>query len=65
MIITKEMSITEIVQKYPKTVEIFMQHGMGCLGCAAARFENVAQGAAAHGLDVDSLITDLNKAVEE
>jgi hybrid cluster-associated redox disulfide protein len=65
MIITKDMPITEIVQKYPKTIEIFMQHGMGCLGCAAARFENVAQGAAAHGIDVDSLITDLNKAVEE
>ena len=42
MNITKEMSITEIVQKYPKTIEVFMRHGMGCLGCAAARFENVA-----------------------
>lgn len=65
MKITKEMSITEIVQQYPQTVEIFMQHGMGCLGCAAARFENVAQGAAAHGIDLDSLLADLNKAVEE
>lgn len=65
MKISKEMSITEIVQQYPQTVEIFMQHGMGCLGCAAARFENVAQGAAAHGIDLDSLLADLNKAVEE
>ncbi|MDD2211617.1 MAG: DUF1858 domain-containing protein [Clostridia bacterium] len=65
MKITKEMSITEIVQQYPQTVEIFRQHGMGCLGCAAARFENVAQGAAAHGIDLDSLLTDLNKSVEE
>lgn len=65
MNITKEMSITEIVQKYPKTIEVFMRHGMGCLGCAAARFENVAQGAAAHGVDVDNLIAALNKAIEE
>jgi len=63
--ITKEMSITEIVQQYPQAVEVFLQHGMGCLGCAAARFENVAQGASAHGIDVDSLITDLNNAVEQ
>lgn len=63
--ITKDMSITEIVQKYPQTVEVFMKHGMGCLGCAAARFENVAQGAAGHGIDVDKLVTDLNKALEE
>ncbi len=64
MKITKEMSITEIVQQYPQTAEILMQHGMGCLGCVAARFENLGQGAAAHGIDIDQLLVDLNKAVE-
>lgn len=63
--ITKNMSITEVVSKYPETVPVFMQHGMGCLGCAAARFENIEQGALAHGIDVDKLIEDLNKAVEK
>jgi hybrid cluster-associated redox disulfide protein len=64
MKITKEMSITEIVQNHPQTAEILMNHGMGCLGCAAARFENIAQGASAHGIDIDTLLADLNKAVE-
>lgn len=63
--ITKEMSITEVVSKYPQTVPVFMEHGMGCLGCAAARFENIEQGARAHGIDVDRLISDLNKAVNK
>jgi hypothetical protein len=27
----------------------------------AARFENIEQGALAHGIDVDSLMKDLNK----
>jgi hybrid cluster-associated redox disulfide protein len=63
--ITKNMSITEVVSKYPETVPVFMQHGMGCLGCAAARFENIEQGALAHGINVDKLIEDLNKAVEK
>jgi hybrid cluster-associated redox disulfide protein len=58
------MSIVEVVQKYPKTVEVFRNFGMGCLGCAAARFENIEQGALAHGIDVDALIADLNKTVE-
>jgi hypothetical protein len=31
----------------------------------AARFENIEQGALAHGLDVDQLIQALNKAVEK
>ncbi|MCR4442405.1 MAG: DUF1858 domain-containing protein [Peptococcaceae bacterium] len=65
MKITKEMSISEIVQKYPQSIDVFIKHGMGCLGCAAARFENLGQGAMAHGIDVDKLIADLNEAVQE
>jgi len=63
--ITKEMSIMEVVSKWSDTAEVFMKHGMGCLGCAAARFENIEQGALAHGIDVDALISDLNKVVAE
>ena len=63
--ITKEMSITEIVEKYPDTAEIFFKHGMHCLGCMAATFENLEQGALAHGIDVDALVEDLNKHVSK
>lgn len=63
MKITKDMGITDIVNKYPETVEIFQSYGMHCFGCMAARFENLEQGALAHGLDVDKLVEDLNKAV--
>lgn len=59
--ITADMSILEVVQKYPDTVHIFMKHGLGCIGCALARFENIREGAAAHGIDVDALVKDLNQ----
>jgi hydrid cluster protein-associated redox disulfide domain len=65
MAITKSMSIMEVVQKYPKTIEVFRNYGLGCLGCAAARFENIEQGALAHGIDADALVADLNKATQE
>jgi hybrid cluster-associated redox disulfide protein len=63
MAITKEMPIGEIVQTYPQTVKVFLSHGLMCIGCAAARFENLAQGATAHGIDVDELVKDLNAAI--
>ncbi|MFZ7103570.1 MAG: DUF1858 domain-containing protein [Peptococcaceae bacterium] len=65
MKITKDMSIVETVQKYPQTAEVFMNFGMGCLGCAAARFENIEQGAVVHGINIDDLINALNKVVAE
>lgn len=65
ILITKDMSITEIVEKYPETVEILMSYGMHCFGCMAARFENIEQGALAHGIDVDKMMEDLNKAINK
>jgi hybrid cluster-associated redox disulfide protein len=61
--ITKVMPIGDVVQKYPQTVEVFLRHGLMCFGCAIARFENVEQGAMAHGINVETLIQDLNAAV--
>lgn len=65
MKITADMSIGEVVRKYPQTIETFINYGMGCFGCAAARFENIKQGTQVHGIDADALIADLNKAIAE
>ena len=63
-LISKEMTIGEVVRDHPETVRVFLSHGLMCVGCAAARFENILQGATAHGIDVDTLVTDLNAAVD-
>ena len=64
MAITKGMPIGDVVKSHPETVPVFMQHGLHCIGCAVAAFESIGEGAAAHGIDVDALISDLNKATE-
>ena len=64
MTITKEMTIQQIVSQHPETVRTFFQHGLMCVGCAAARFESLEQGALVHGIDVDALVTDLNAALQ-
>lgn len=64
MKITKTMGITETVQKYPETIEIFMQFGMSCVGCAAASYESIEQGAMSHGVDPEEIVIKLNEAVK-
>jgi hybrid cluster-associated redox disulfide protein len=59
------MSIIDIVEKYPEAANVLMSYGMHCFGCMAARFENIEQASLAHGIDVDKLIEDLNKAVQK
>jgi hybrid cluster-associated redox disulfide protein len=62
--ITKEMSIIDIVQKCPQSVEIFAKYGLGCIGCAAARFENLEAGAKVHGFDPDQMVAEINALMD-
>ena len=63
--ITKDMGLIEIVQNYPETIEVFQRYGLGCLGCAAARFENLEAGARVHGFDPDEMVAEINALIEE
>ena len=63
--VTKEMGIMEIVQAHPEAVAVFQKYGMGCLGCAAARFENLEAGARVHGFDPDAMVADINALIGE
>jgi len=63
--ITKDMGIGEVVQKHPEAFEVFSRHGLHCVGCVIAQFENIEQGAVAHGIDADKLVEDLNKAIKK
>ncbi len=62
--ITPEMRIGDALSKYPQTLRVFLSHGLMCVGCAVARFENIRQGAEAHGIDLEALMKDLNQVVE-
>ena len=63
--ITRDTGIIEAVQNRPEIMEVFAEYGLGCIGCMAAHFETIGQGAGAHGIDVDALIEDINKVIAE
>ena len=58
--VTKEMGILDIAQQYPESIEVFAKYGLGCIGCAAARFENLEAGAKVHGVDPDQMVAEIN-----
>ena len=63
--ITKDMGIMDIVTQYPETLEVFARYSMGCIGCAAARFENLEAGAKVHGIDADEMVSAMNEILEK
>ena len=61
--ITKEMTIGQVLRLYPQTAQVFLGLGMHCLGCPSATMESVEGAALTHGKDVDALVQQLNEVV--
>jgi hybrid cluster-associated redox disulfide protein len=59
--ITKDMTIGSVVRSNPKSVEVLQSFGMGCVGCPSAQAETIAEACMVHGLNIESLLTALNK----
>lgn len=58
--ITREMTIEEIVQSYPETIPVFKRFGLDCMDCQIAAIEAVEHGAGVHHVDIDDLLARLN-----
>jgi hybrid cluster-associated redox disulfide protein len=63
--IKKEMTIGAVIQKYPQTVSVFKKFGLDCNECQIAQFEEVEGGADVHQVDVDELLAELNKVIDD
>ena len=67
-VITKDMTIGEVVAKYPAVIEPLQEAGVHCVGCHVSYSESLEDGFKGHGMadeQIDEIITKLNKAVEE
>lgn len=63
--ITKEMTIGEVLKKYPKTAFVFIDYGLHCVGCPMAMPETIEEAAKLHQIDLKKFLKDLNKAVKK
>lgn len=59
--ITKDMTIGEVIKMDPTRAEVLMAFGMGCVGCPSAQAETIGEAAEVHGINADALIEALNK----
>jgi hybrid cluster-associated redox disulfide protein len=55
------MRIEEVIKRYPQTAVTFERFGLRCTSCCVSAFENIEEGAMSHGIDLDTLLDDLNR----
>ena len=63
--ITKDMTLGEIVSRFPRATEIMLKSGLHCAGCPGAMMETVEMGAVAHGMtkaQLEKMLKEMNDA---
>ncbi len=66
-LITKDMTIGEVVEKYPDAAEVLTNFGLHCIGCHVSPFETIEQGSMGHGMDeatIAEMIKEANKVAK-
>ncbi len=63
--IRRDMTIEEIIRRYPQTVAVFKKFGLDCNECQIAAYEAVEHGAGVHRVDVEQLLKELNRVINE
>ena len=43
-LITKDMTISEVIEKYPSTIETLLMTGVHCIGCHVSGIETLEEG---------------------
>jgi len=61
--ITRDMTIADIVGRHPETVEIFKRFKLDCHECQIAELETLEHGAGVHRVNLDELLEALNSVI--
>ena len=59
-----DLTVAEVLTRWPQTISVFMHHRMACVGCAIAPFETLAEVAAIYGLNLEYFLRELQEGIE-
>lgn len=62
---TPELTVADVMRRWPRTVQVFIAHRMACPGCPMAGFMTVAEAAGSYGLDTGVLVSALSAGLDE
>lgn len=62
-VVTKDMTIGDILEMDETTADFFLAMGMFCIGCPASRGETLEQACMVHGVDSDEMVEKINEHI--
>ena len=59
-----QITIAEVLRRWPAAADVFLHHRLACPGCAMAPFETLDDVAEAYRLDLSGLLGELQPHVD-
>ncbi|HEX5007783.1 MAG TPA: DUF1858 domain-containing protein [Hyphomonadaceae bacterium] len=56
-----EMTVDEVMRRWPATIRVFLDFRMGCVGCPIGGFHTVADACTEHGAAPGAFLTALRE----
>ena len=60
----EDLSVKDIMDRWPRTVPLFIRHGLKCVGCPIGPFHTLDDAAREHGQDRAALLLDLTAMMD-
>lgn len=57
--IPPQLTVAEVLERWPATAAVFVRRCMACVGCAMAPFDRLDEAAAVYGIQVQRLLDEL------
>jgi hybrid cluster-associated redox disulfide protein len=62
--LTADLTVAEVMDRWPQTIPIFFRYRMACVGCPIAPFETLAEVATIFSLDLDGFVNELQQTIQ-
>jgi len=59
---SSEMTVEEVMRRWPSTVRVFLDFRMNCVGCPISTFHSVDEACEEHHIDLQEFLTRLAAA---
>ena len=60
--IKPQLTVAEVLERWPATAAVFGQRCMACLGCALAPFDTIGEAVAVYGIQLEGFLAELRRA---
>jgi hybrid cluster-associated redox disulfide protein len=60
-----DQTVAEVLNTWPQTIRIFLNHRMDCVGCTMSAFDTIGEAVTNYGGALDEFLAELTQAAQQ